>query len=50
MLDHVGDPRSTNQVRYSYHVELAQMDIHGHECDKFAPFSRGLTCGLVHEV
>ena len=49
-LDHVGEPVSASQVRCSYHVELAQMDVHGHECDKFAPFSRGLTCGLVHEV
>ena len=50
MLDHVGDPRSTNQVRCSYHVELAQMDVYGQGCNKFALFSRGLMRGLVQVV
>ena len=50
MLDHMGDPRSTNQLGCSYHVEFAQMFVHGHGCDKFAPFSKGLTRGLVQAV
>ena len=50
MLDHVGDPGSTNQLGCSYHMEFAQMFVHGHGCDEFASFSKGLTRGLVQAV
>jgi len=49
-LDHVVESRSMNQLRYSYHVELAQTDVHRLGCDAFAPFFRGLTRGLVQVV
>ena len=31
-------------------MELAQIDVHGLLCDTFAPFSKGLTRGLVQAV